>query len=94
MMSELEQQLLNRAYEHCKNTGEEYFSFVIPNGDMFIPLINATISLHESGYIENVSDNVYSDTFYTGTDLNDIYEDFRITFKLTEKRILSQRLHN
>lgn len=86
-MSEIEKKLLQQAYQHYTNTGDFNFSFVIPSSKMLTPLITATISLHENGYIENISDNVYADALYISNDMDDIYQDFRIKFSLTSKGI-------
>lgn len=59
-MSPIALKLLTKAYENYKKTGDTYFEYLIQDSESLIYDIAAVRQLYNSGYIEEVSDFVFS----------------------------------
>lgn len=70
--------VLYEAYEHYRKTGDRCFKVLPKNPDYLLNVLNTVPSLQESGYIDNVSDNLLNDDAISLFPLEDA--SFDITF--------------
>lgn len=79
-------ELLSKAYEHYLKSYDRHFSYQFKNGNDLFYSINGAQQLDRDGYIDNVSDNVYSSQI-------SIVPLDPIVFDLTDKGIGYMRSH-
>ncbi len=79
-MSPAALELLTKAYNHYLKTYDRHFSYLFQNGNDLFFSVNGAQQLERDGYIDNVSDNVYSSKI-------SIVPVEPITFNLTDKGI-------
>ncbi len=79
-MSPAALELLTKAYNHYLKTYDRHFSYLFQNGNDLFLSVSGAQQLERDGYIDNVSDNVYSSKI-------SIVPVEPITFNLTDKGI-------
>ncbi len=85
-MSPAAYELLAKAYDHYLEDQDRHFSYLFKNGDDLFYSINGAQQLDRDGYIDNVSDAVYSSQV-------SIVPPEPIVFDLTDKGIGYMRSH-